>query len=136
MHKCARTSWKRTSTHFIASACICAQIFIKSKTLVHKIVIDKPYKILWRSELWLRRYLQNKTTLVQPFIFYLFCKFSKFDQWDALAFAKLRFEFLHVLPLSNKTSQYIDDKNNNKLGLSCVKLSTAWASYPLAISLS
>ena len=45
-------------------------------------------------------------------IFYVFCIFSKFDQWDALNFAHIWFEFWHVLRFSNKTSLYLDAKNN------------------------
>ena len=55
MHKCARTSCKRARASFIAGAdvydsCvrICARIFIKFKTYIHKIVID--YHIKFHEE--------------------------------------------------------------------------------------
>ena len=68
VHKCARTSRKCACARFIASARvydsyarICARIFIK---------------ISWRSELSLRRYLQNNTDFCLILNFYFYVLFT------------------------------------------------------------
>ena len=86
MHKCARTKCKRARARFIATArvycsCarICAWIFMKFETLVHKIVIDHHKKFHKDQSFGCGDICKTKLTLVQPLILYVFCISSKFD---------------------------------------------------------
>ena len=86
MHKCALTECKRARARFIAPArvygsCarICAWIFMKFETLVHKIVIDHHKKFHKDQSFGCEDIFKTKLTLFQPLILYVFCISSKFD---------------------------------------------------------
>ena len=91
---CWIMSRKRAGSRFIANArvydscaCICTRIFMKFETLVFKIISDHwpPYKISWRSEFSLRRYLQNNIGVCLILNFQCICIFFAYQNGNLSA---------------------------------------------------
>ena len=103
--KCARTFYRDCARLCLVRAHLCTDLHkIWNLSLHHS--NWPPYKISWRSELSLRRYLQNNTGVCLILIFNAFCIYSWFEHQNSLKIERLSKSFWWFFNANIKMETY------------------------------